>query len=173
MGKAKRARGRATFVSGKGWVSHGNGQEKLKVVSLVERGGRARSIHVRHLTANTIRKVLVENADRRSHLMTDESNVYRNIGSTFASHERVNHGKKEYARGIVSTNTIEGFFSIFKRGMKGIYQHCSERHLQRYLNEFDFRYSNRKVSDTERALIALRGAEGKRLYYRRPVRIGA
>lgn len=168
IGKAPGRRRKAEFVSGKGWVTPRNGQEKLKVVSLVERGGRARSVHVRYLTANRIRDVLVKNADRKSHLMTDESNVYRNIGTTFASHERVNHSQHEYARGIVSTNTIEGFFSIFKRGMKGIYQHCSERHLQRYLNEFDFRYSNRKISDTERALIALKGIEGKRLYYRRP-----
>jgi transposase-like protein len=174
IGKGAGARRRkAVLGPGKGWVVPRDGQEKLKVVTLVEREGRARSIHVRHLTANTVRDVLVKNADRRSHLMTDESNVYRNIGSTFASHRRVNHSKHEYARGEVSTNTIEGFFSIFKRGMKGIYQHCSERHLQRYLNEFDFRYSNRKVSDTERALIALKGIEGKRLYYRRPHGIGA
>ena len=78
----------------------------------------------------------------------------------------INHSRGEYRRGEVSTNTIEGFFSIFKRGMRGIYQHCGQQHLHRYLAEFDFRYSNRKVSDTERAATALKGIEGKRLMYR-------
>jgi hypothetical protein len=88
-----------------------------------------------------------------------------------ASHDAVNHGAKEYARGHVTTNTVEGYYSIFKRGMKGIYQHCSEKHLQRYLAEFDFRYSNRValgVNDGERAVLAMKGIEGKRLTYRPP-----
>ena len=92
-------------------------------------------------------------------------------GKQFAAHERVNHSKKEYARGDVTTNTVEGFFGIFKRGMMGVYQHCGEQHLQRYLVEFDFRYSNRAalgIEDAERTTLALKGAEGKRLTYRRP-----
>ena len=107
---------------------------------------------------------------KESRLHTDTSSVYKNVGKEFASHEKVNHFEKEYGRGDVTTNTIEGFFSIFKRGMKGVYQHCSEEHLQRYLTEFDFRYSNRAklgVSDRERADKALKGIEGKRLTYRR------
>lgn len=91
------------------------------------------------------------------------------IGKIFASHESVNHKAEEYSRGQISTNTVEGFFSIFKRGMKGIYQHCSEKHLHRYLAEYDFRYTNRVglgVNDTARADLALKGIVGKRLKYR-------
>ena len=103
--------------------------------------------------------------------MTDESGIYRRAHQDFASHEFVTHSKDEYVRGHVHTNTVEGFFSIFKRGMKGVYQHCAEHHLHRYLAEFDFRYSNRialGVDDGTRAFIALNGVKGKRLTYRRP-----
>jgi hypothetical protein len=102
-------------------------------------------------------------------LNTDESNIYKKLGKTFAAHETVNHSQKEYGRGSAYTNTIEGYFSIFKRGMKGIYQHCGEKHLHRYLAEFDFRYNNRVrvgVDDAERANRVLKGAVGKRLTYR-------
>ncbi len=104
--------------------------------------------------------------------MTDEASMYNNVGKLFASYGRVNHYYKEYVRGNVHTNTIEGFFSVFKRGMKGIYQHCRENHLHRYLYEFDFRYNHRTklgISDTERAAAILKGIEGKRLTYRQPV----
>ncbi len=103
-----------------------------------------------------------------SRLHTDEAHHYRKPGQEFATHERVNHSEEEYARGDVTTNTVEGFFSIFKRGMRGVYQHCSEQHLQRYLDEFDFRYSNRSalgVEDAERTARAIKGAEGKRLTF--------
>ena len=102
--------------------------------------------------------------------MTDEHSVYPAPGAHFADHQTVNHSEYEYARGPVSTNTVEGFFSIFKRGMKGVYQHCSEAHLHRYLAEFDFRYSNRaalEIDDQNRAKKALKGITGKRLTYRR------
>ena len=105
-----------------------------------------------------------------SRLHTDEARHYRKPGEEFAAHERVDRSAGEYARGNVTTNTVEGFFSIFKRGMVGVYQHCGEQHLQRYLNEFDFRYSNRialGVDDAERTTRAIKGAEGKRLTYRR------
>jgi hypothetical protein len=101
--------------------------------------------------------------------MTDEHQSYKEIGREFISHDSVNHSRDEYVRGNVHTNTVEGFYSIFKRGMKGVYQHCAEKHLHRYLSEFDFRYSNRValgVNDGERADIAIRGAAGKRLTYR-------
>jgi hypothetical protein len=101
--------------------------------------------------------------------MTDEHQSYKEIGREFISHDSVNHSRDEYVRGTVHTNTVEGFYSIFKRGMKGVYQHCAEKHLHRYLSEFDFRYSNRValgVNDGERADIAIRGAAGKRLTYR-------
>ena len=101
--------------------------------------------------------------------MIDEARHLRAIGREFASHESVNHGEEEYVRGDVSTNTVENFYSVFKRGMKGVYQHCSEKHLHRYLSEFDFRYSNRVklgIDDTERTERALMGIVGKRLTYR-------
>jgi transposase-like protein len=171
IGNSKGAKRSTRFVSGKGWVKRGGGQEKYKVVSLVERGGAIRSVKVDYLTANAVRDILVRNASRKSKLMTDESNVYVAVGKEFASHDAVNHSIYEWARGSASTNTIEGAFSIFKRGMRGIYQHCSEAHLQRYLAEFDFRYNNRVklgIGDAERAAKALKGAEGKRLTYRQP-----
>ena len=147
------------------------GSEQWKVVALVERDGKARSTQAEFLTSNTVREILVKHADRKSDLMTDKSNVYMSVGSEFASHRSVMHTEGEYVRGPVHTNTVEGFFSIFKRGMKGIYQHCGEAHLHRYLAEFDFRYSHRVklgFSDTDRAKIALKGIEGKRLMYLRP-----
>jgi hypothetical protein len=103
--------------------------------------------------------------------MTDEHRAYKSIGPEFASHETVAHSKEEYVRGEIHTNTVEGYYSIFKRGMRGVYQHCSEKHLHRYLAEFDFRYSNRAalgVGDTERSDRAIKGAAGKRLTYRQP-----
>lgn len=159
------------FVNGRGWVQMRGTVTKRKVISLVERGGRARSFHVKELDALTIRKTLGENVVLDSRLHTDEAHHYRKPGEKFAKHERVNHSEREYARGDVTTNNVEGFFSIFKRGMTGVYQHCSEQHLQRYLHEFDFRYSNRSalgVDDSERARRAMKGAEGKRLTYRQP-----
>ena len=97
--------------------------------------------------------------------MTDEAGHYRQPGKKLRGHYAVNHSKGQYAKGFITTNTVEGFFSIFKRGMNGVYQHCGEQHVHRYLAEFDFRYSHRKVSDRERADLALKGAEGKRLMY--------
>lgn len=141
-----------------------------KIVALVERGGAVRSVSVKRVNGHSVGKHLFMNADRKSRLMTDESSVYCGIGKHFADHETVNHSAREYGRGEASTNTVEGVFSIFKRGMIGTYQHCGEQHLQRYLNEFDFRYSNREklgINDTMRAEIAVKGIEGKRLTYRR------
>ncbi len=146
------------------------GADKWKVLSLVERNGKARSVHLDYITTNEVRAALVTNVDRKSHLMTDERNVYTGVGTEFASHGTVNHSIHEYGRGDISTNTVEGFFSIFKRGMKGIYQHCGEAHLHRYLAEFDFRYSHRVklgFSDMDRANALLKGIVGKRLTYRR------
>jgi hypothetical protein len=163
--------GKDIFVTGRGWMKERGGQSKRKVISLVERGGRARSFKVDEINARTIRKALFENIVLDSRLHTDEALHYRVAGKEFAAHERVNHGEKEYARGDVTTNTVEGFFSIFKRGMIGIYQHCGEQHLQRYLDEFDFRYSHRSalgIEDGERTTLALKGAKGKRLTYRNP-----
>jgi transposase-like protein len=155
------------FSHDKGWISQRGVSGKHIVVSLVERGGRARSLKVDRLTSGAVREFLVANASRDSVLMTDESKHYRGVGREFGGHMTVQHRKGQYAKGIASTNTVEGFFSIFKRGMRGIYQHCGEQHLQRYLHEFDFRYSHRQITDAERADRALKGIEGKRLTYRR------
>jgi transposase-like protein len=160
----------AVFINGRGWVTINGYQTKRKVISLVERGGRSRSIKVEDLSPASVRKALFENIILDSTLHTDQANHYKIPGREFAKHESVNHGEKEYARGDVTTNTVEGFFSIFKRGMTGVYQHCGEQHLQRYLHEFDFRYSNRialGIGDAERTTKAIKGAEGKRLTYRR------
>jgi transposase-like protein len=139
------------------------------VLTLVERDGGARSFHVTDATMASLLPVIRANIDRETAVMTDELTAYKKLGDDFASHEAVNHSVKEYVRGSVTTNTVEGYFSIFKRGMKGIYQHCSEKHLHRYLAEFDFRYSNRVrlgVNDTARADRALKCIVGKRLTYR-------
>jgi transposase-like protein len=158
------------FVNDRGWVKQRGTTSKRKVISLVERGGRARSIKVEELDIPTIRAALA-NVSRESRLHTDQAQHYKRVGREFAAHESVNHGELEYARGDVTTNTVEGFFGIFKRGMRGIYQHCGEQHLHRYLVEFDFRYSNRialGVDDKDRAAKAVAGAAGKRLTYRQP-----
>ena len=144
-----------------------------KVVTLVDRStGISRSFHVTdNLDATTIASILYTNVRRESRLVTDEAKFYIPPGREFAAHQSVNHYAKEYVRGDVTTNTIEGFFAIFKRGMKGIYQHCSSKHLQRYLHEFDFRYTYRIANgydDAASTAEALKGARGKRLMYRQP-----
>jgi transposase-like protein len=151
------------FVNGVGWVRERT--EKMKVLTMVERGGRSRSVRLDNITADDIRPHLAVNVSRRSTLATDEATWYIEAGQEFPEHLTVAHRRKEYGRGRASTNTVEGFFSIFKRGMKGIYQHCAEKHLHRYLAEFDFRYSNRVrlgVHDAERAQRAIKGADGRR-----------
>jgi transposase-like protein len=156
---------------GRPFTKSGKAAAKRPVVSLVERGGKVRSFAVKHSTAASVRDILVRNADRASRLHTDESRLYTVLGAEFAKHETVRHTAGEYVRGDVHTNTVEGYFSIFKRGMKGIYQHCGEAHLHRYLAEFDFRYNNRialGIDDAARADAALKGIKGKRLTYRRP-----
>lgn len=165
----KLARGRIANPTKSG---KSGGAQKRIVVGLVERGGRARMFHLNDATKETVRDVLVRNADRASTLYTDESRLYTETGGEYGTHRTVKHSAKEYARKegevVVHTNTIEGVFSVFKRGMVGVYQHCGEAHLHRYLAEFDFRYNRRtalKVTDTERAEDAIRGAAGKRLTY--------
>ncbi len=144
---------------------------KNVVLTLVERGGSARSFHVDSTRRADVEGIMRANIRKESRLMTDEARHYKAIGREFASHESVNHHEGEYGRGIVHTNTVENFYSVFKRGMKGVYQHCHEKHLHRYVAEFDFRYSNRValgVNDMERAEKLARGIVGKRLTYRRP-----
>lgn len=138
----------------------------MKVFSLVEREGDVRSFHVPNVTAKTLREVLTKQVAKDANLMTDDAKQYKKTGKKFASHEAVNHSAGEYSRGTAHTNTVEGFFSILKRGLIGTYHHVGEQHLQRYVNEFDFRYNTRKVTDGERSENALKGIAGKRLTYR-------
>ena len=143
---------------------------KQIVVSLVERGGSVRSFHVAVGTKKVITDIVTANVARESRLHTDESLLYGDMRQHVASHETVIHSRREYARGDVTTNSVEGFFGIFKRGMRGTYQHCKEKHLHRYLAEFDFRYNNRialGVNDEARTAKAIKGAADKRLTYRR------
>jgi transposase-like protein len=163
------------FVSGKGGQAKRGTATKRKVLTMVERRGRAVSVKVEDLTVETIKTVIGKTVVLDSDLNTDEAQHYKAVGKSFASHDAVNHSEEEYVRRqgekLITTNTVEGFFGIFKRGMVGVYQHCAEHHLQKYLNEFDFRYSNRSalgVEDTERANRAIKGAIGKRLTYKKP-----
>lgn len=163
-----------TFVGGLSENRRNGGIPKKKVVvTLVERGGQARSFHIANVHAGTIRSILFQNADRLSTLMTDESPAYTRAGESFWAHQTVNHRSLEYARGKWHTNTAENFFSIFKRGIIGTYHHLSEAHMHRYCREFDFRYNTRTVTEAERAVLAVQGGRGKRLFYRRPSSLAA
>jgi transposase-like protein len=168
-GAEKVVEGDETFVGGKARNrAYREPAPKQAVVSLVERSGKVRSRHVPTVTADRIRPLLEAGIDKASHFRTDESNVYLTVGKQFASHETVNHSAKEYVRDDVHTNTVEGFFSILKRGVYGVYQHVSAEHLHRYLAEFDFRYSNRAklgADDLQRASFTVQGAKGRRLTY--------
>lgn len=144
---------------------------KRTIVSLVERGGKVRSFHVPRADQVTVRKIVADNIAHESRLHTDESRLYFGINKIVDTHETVNHSEKEYARGDVTTNSVEGYFSIFKRGMRGVYQHCDEKHLHRYLAEFDFRYNHRAalgIGDEARTIAAIKSGEGKRLTYHQP-----
>jgi transposase-like protein len=145
---------------------------KRAVVALVERGGQVRTFHPERADGPTVNKIVRDNIDRESRLHTDESRLYMGVGKEFAAHETVTHSHDEYVRGDVHTNTVEGVFSVFKRGMRGTYQHCAEKHLHRYLAEFDFRYNNRVavgVDDAARTEQAIKGIVGKRLTYRETI----
>lgn len=160
-----------TYIGQKVGYTKGQGSgHKHAVLTLVERGGSARSFHIDKATAADIVPIVQENIAKESRFMTDEARFYWKVGNEFLVHGSVAHKKGIYAIGTIHTNTVEGFYSIFKRGMKGIYQHCGEQHLHRYLAEFDFRYSHRAklgVNDKERAEKAIKGIVGKRLTYRR------
>jgi transposase-like protein len=143
---------------------------KEKIVALVERGGKVRAFHVARVTSKTVREVLRANVCETAHLMTDEGAWYETPGKEQAAHSVVNHKKGEYSRGIASTNSAEGYFSLLKRGLIGTFHHVGPQHLQRYVREFDFRYNNRSalgIEDAERTENLLRGIGGKRLTYRR------
>lgn len=170
-GEGKFVEADETYVGGK--AKNRAYAEKLPrhepVVALVERKGRVASFHVPNVNATNMKPIIKEQISAKSHLRTDESAVYTEIGKSFASHEVVNHSAKEYVRGDAYTNTVEGYFSILKRGIYGVYHHVSQEHLKRYLAEFDFRYNERTalgVNDIERTDRIIRGVIGKRLTYR-------
>lgn len=161
-------------------MGRGGGRHKMQVVALIDRSsGEARSFSIEDAKLRTIALTLEANVSPNAHLMTDEWRPYRSLGWNFADHSTINHRRLEYVNRdnpILHTNTVEGFFSIFKRGMRGVYQHCAEQHLKRYVTEFAFRYSHRAangVSDTERAAKAVAGTVGKRLMYQQPHRLAA
>jgi transposase-like protein len=172
FGDIPEAKRRTTKTTGKPFSRNPGGpKNKRAILSLVERGGRVRSFNPSIADGENVTKIVRENVARESRLHTDESALYHRVGKEFTSHETVKHSADEYVRGDVTTNSVEGYFSIFKRGMKGVYQHCSEKHLHRYLAEFDFRYNNRVrlgVNDVMRAELAAASIKGKRLTYRRP-----
>jgi transposase-like protein len=167
-----------TFIGGKEKNKHVSkrnaknigGMGKEIVFGLVERGGHVRTQVVKRVNAKTLRPIMTAQIDRATKLMTDDAGQYRHMGEDF-DHEVVNHSILEYVRGDAYTNTIEGYFSILKRGITGVYHHVSPQHLKRYLAEFDFRYNNREaleIDDAERAKKAIEGVRGKRLTYRQP-----
>jgi transposase-like protein len=142
---------------------------KRAVLGLIERGGNVRTFHVAQATKVNVADLVSQNVRHESFLMTDESRLYTEVGQLFAGHETTQHSAHEYVRdGGIHSNTIESYFSVFKRGMRGVYQHCAEKHLHRYLAEFDFRHNSRValgVGDTARANRILAGVVGKRLTY--------
>lgn len=147
----------------KGRPSHSS---KMSVVSLVNKG-KSRTFQVERADSETISRILNDNVDKHTELHTDESRLYSRVGRQYVAHKMVHHTSGEHMNSEgIHTNNVENFFSVFKRGMRGVYQHCTEKHLQRYITEFDFRYNTRKISDFDRSRIAMSLAEGKRLMYR-------
>jgi IS1 family transposase len=164
----ERGRGKWIFSNELGWVKVRE-RRSLGVFALVERAGKAVAVPLGGRSSHELRTLLKKHGDTKSKLMTDDWQAYERPAREFAGHETVIHSKEEWVRGEVHTNTVENFFSVFKRGMRGVYQHCSDQHMARYLHEFAFCYSNRSalgVDDVERSTRAIRGAEGKRLTYR-------
>ena len=170
-GKGKVVEVDETYVGGKAKNRKGKVPPKEAVVSLVERGGKVRSRHVADVSGKTLRDAIVTQIDRSSYLMTDEAPAYKSTGDEFEGHGTVNHSAEEYVRAYFwHTNTVEGYFSILKRGVMGTFHHISAQHLHRYLAEFDYRYNEREalgVDDAARMAKSVQGIVGKRLTYRR------
>jgi transposase-like protein len=169
-GEGKIVEADETFIGGKAKnrAYRKTPPKKAAVLTLVERDGKSRSFHVANVQAKTLREAIVRTADRKSYLMTDEAGAYETVGAEFALHGTVNHSKNEYVRAGWHTNTAESRFALMKRSVYGTHHSVSEAHLHRYLTEWDFKWNTRKISDGERAALAVKGAEGKRLTYRIP-----
>jgi len=166
-----------TYVGGKPRPEHGKpkskrgrGTKKVPVVALVERGGKVRAHKIERVNAETLKGAIRENVDRSSTIMTDEWKAYRGIGKEFdGGHQRVIHSKGEYVRDDAHVNTSESYFALLKRGIVGSFHHVSKQHLDRYCDEFSFRWNHRQASDSDRTAAAIKGVEGKRLSYRQPI----
>jgi transposase-like protein len=143
---------------------------KTPVFALVERGGELRARKIDAVSAKTLKAELRKHVSQSATIMTDSFPVYRGLENEFAGHEIVDHATGEYVNGDTHTNTVEGWFSLLKRGVTGTFHHVSEQHLDRYVDEFVFRYNNRKTTDAERAVKAIKKIEGKRLYYKDPIK---
>ena len=151
---------------GKGRHYMGN---KTPIVSLLERGGKVRSQVMPLVTGQNVKAVMQEHIHKSADIMTDELPLYRKAAKSFNSHSVVNHSKREYARGNAHTNSVEGYFSLFKRGVVGTFHHLSRKRLPLYLAEFDHRHNTRFETDGQRTIIGMKKAEGKRLMYKTPM----
>jgi len=148
----------------------GHGTDKTPVVAIVQRGGSVRAMVIPKINAKNLKKAIRENVHPSARLMTDEASFYKGIGKDFeGGHQTVNHGRGEYVRGDAHSNTVEGFFSILKRGMMGTFHAVSKKHLHRYVSEFEYKYNTRKMDDGERTVLAIQKAAGKRLLYKEPI----
>lgn len=164
-----------TYVGGKprykGQSKRGRGTNKQPIVALVERRGRVKTRPVADVTGKTLKEVIRGNVHADARIITDENTAYFGIGDEYAGgHHTVCHSVKEYVRGDIHSNTVEGFFSVVKRGLNGIYHSVSKEHLHRYMSEFEFRYNNRNLEDGERTMLAIKASQGKRLIYKEPIR---
>ena len=165
-----------TYVGGKprnpGVSKRGRGTKKQCVLAMVERGGKVRTKPIANVTAKTLQGAIRDNIASSSTIYTDENSSYKGIGNEYAGgHHTTTHSKREYVRGEVHSNTVEGFFSIVKRGLNGIYHAVSKEHLHRYLSEYEFRYNNRELDDGARTAAAIKASEGKRLTYRESAKV--
>jgi transposase-like protein len=156
-----------TYIGGKSTGTRGRGaKKKVPVFALVERNGNVISQPVERVTGANLKKIIKENVEKSATMMTDDYSSYKGLKKDFADHKVIRHSSGEYVKGDTHTNTIEGYFSILKRGIIGIYHHVDKHHLHRYLNEFDFRYNNRKSKDADNTITAIMATKGKRLMYR-------
>lgn len=169
-----------TYIGGKEKNKHANKRTtgtqgrstktKTPVVALVQRDGEVRAMKVSNVSSKTLKEAIRNNVTKESTIVTDEHLGYVGLDKEFASHQVVNHGRGEYVNGNAYTNTAEGWFSLLKRGVTGTFHHVSEEHLDRYVDEFAFRYNRRKMTDGERAVSAISNVEGRRLYYKNPIK---
>ena len=154
-----------TYIGGKGHKRGRGSEKKMIVVSLVERNGDVLSKHAETVTTKELKGYIRDNVDKDSEIMTDEFRSYKGLDKEYKRHGVINHGKKQYVNGDIYTNTAEGYFSLLKRGINGIFHHVSKKHLHRYLNEFDFRWNLRKLDNSIKTILTIQGGEGKKLKY--------